>query len=149
MRDLTPSQKGAVAEAEIAAAATRLGLVVLRPLCDGSRYDLGIDVGSRVLRVQCKWAARTGDVLAVRSRTCRRASNGYVRTTYSGAEIDALAVYSADTDCCYLLPIADVEHLSTISLRLAPTGNKQASGVRWASDYELARTIERLIRDRP
>jgi PD-(D/E)XK endonuclease len=141
---LTTSQKGAAAEAEIAAAATRLGLVVLRPLCDGARYDLGIDVGSRIARVQCKWASLNGDVLTVRFRTCRRASEGYIRTTYSGEEIDALAVYSADTDRCYLLPIADVEHRSEISLRLAPVGNNQSRGVRWARDYELARTIERL-----
>jgi hypothetical protein len=35
MNELTPSQKGAVAEAAITAAAIQLGLVVLRPLCEG------------------------------------------------------------------------------------------------------------------
>lgn len=144
MSTLTPSQKGAIAEAEIAAAATRLGFVVLRPLCDGGRYDLGIDVGHRILRVQCKWASRRGDVLTVHTTTCRHTPQGYVRTTYSGDEIDAVAVYSADTDGCYLLPIADVERRSALSLRIAPTGNNQSRHVRWAQDYELGRSIERL-----
>jgi PD-(D/E)XK endonuclease len=54
MLDLSSTQKGAAAEAEIAAAAIRLGLVVLQPLGDGSRYDLVIDTGQRLLRVQCK-----------------------------------------------------------------------------------------------
>jgi hypothetical protein len=37
MNELTPSQKGAVAEAAITAASIQLGLVVLRPLCEGRR----------------------------------------------------------------------------------------------------------------
>lgn len=144
MSTLTTSQKGALAEAEIVAAATRLGFVVLRPLCDGGRYDLGIDVGPCILRVQCKWASRRGDVLMVYTTTCRHTPQGYVRTTYSGREIDAVAAYSADTDRCYLLSIAVVECQSAISLRLAPTGNNQSRYVRWARDYELGRSIERL-----
>jgi PD-(D/E)XK endonuclease len=143
VRDLTPSQKGAVAEAEIAAAATRLGLVVLRPLCDGARYDLGIDVGSRVLRVQCKWAARLEDVLMIHVTTCRHTPRGYLRTTYSDDEIDAVAAYSEATDRCYLLPIADIADRSAISLCLTPTRNNQAQGVRWAEDYELTRSMRR------
>jgi PD-(D/E)XK endonuclease len=56
MNDLTPSQKGAVAEAAITAAAIQLGLVVLRPLSEGGRYDLMIDLDPALLRVQCKLA---------------------------------------------------------------------------------------------
>jgi PD-(D/E)XK endonuclease len=62
--DLTPSQKGAVAEAAITAMVIQLGLVVLRPLCEGRRYDLAIDLEPELLRVQCKMARQ------------RRASNG-------------------------------------------------------------------------
>jgi len=63
MIELTPSQKGAAAEAEIAAAALRMRLQVLRPIGEGGRYDLAIDIGEKLLRVQCKWASRAGDVL--------------------------------------------------------------------------------------
>lgn len=45
MTELTPSQKGAAAEAEIAAAAIRMRLQVLRPVGEGGRYDLAIDIG--------------------------------------------------------------------------------------------------------
>jgi hypothetical protein len=48
--ELTPSQKGAAAEAAITA--MTIGLVVLRPLCEGSRYDLAIDLEPELLRVQ-------------------------------------------------------------------------------------------------
>jgi len=60
---LTTDQKGAIAESSIAAAAIKLGIGVLKPLSDGHRYDLVFDVGTRLLRVQCKWAVRRGDVV--------------------------------------------------------------------------------------
>jgi PD-(D/E)XK endonuclease len=143
VQTLTSSQKGAIAEAEIAAAAARLGLVVLRPLCDGTRYDICIDVRSQMLRVQCKWCSRIGDVLMVHLTTCRHTPRGYLRTTYSDDEIDAVAAYSPDTDRSYLLPIADVADRSVISLRVAPTRNQQEQGIRWAEHYELHRSIQR------
>jgi hypothetical protein len=143
MPELSSSRKGAVAEAEIAAAAIHLDLVVLRPLCEGGRYDLVLDTGSRLLRVQCKWASRHGNVLSARCVTSRHTPAGYVRSTYSAHEIDALAVYAPDTDGCYLIPAGEVEGHSTISLRLEPTGNNQATGVRWARDYELAASLAR------
>lgn len=143
MISLTSSQKGAAAEAHVTAAAAMLGLVVLRPLCDGGRYDLAIDIGERILRVQCKWASRQGDVLIVHCTTSRHTPRGYVRTTYSDSEVDALAVYSPDTDRCYILPIGDIEGLSAISLRVAPTGNNQSTNIRWAREYELEPSIRR------
>jgi hypothetical protein len=56
MNELTPSQKGAAAKAAIAAAVIQLGLTVLRPLCEGRRYDLVIDLEPELVRVQCKLA---------------------------------------------------------------------------------------------
>jgi hypothetical protein len=143
MRELTPSQKGAAAEAEVAAAAIRLDLVVLRPLCDGGRYDLVLDLGNQLLRVQCKWASRRDDVLLGRCITSRHTPHGYVRTSYSSAEVDAIALYSPDTDRCYLLPIQEAEGRSGISLRVGPTRNNQALHVRWAEDYEIEHSIRR------
>lgn len=109
--------------------------------CKGGRYDLVLDAGSRLLRVQCKWASRVGNVLSARCVTSRHTPAGYVRNTYSAAEIDAIAVYAPDTDGCYLIPVDEVEGRNTISLRLEPTGNNQATGVRWARDYELGTTL--------
>lgn len=143
MFDLTPSQKGAVAEAEIAAAAVRLDLLMLRPMAEGRRYDLAIDTGERFLRLQCKSAWRQGDVLIVPCNTNRHTPRGYVRTTYTAKEIDAIAAYSQDTDKCYLMPIRDVAGRTAISLRLAPTRNNQALHVRWARDYEFETSLRR------
>jgi hypothetical protein len=143
MTELTPSQKGAAAEAEIAAAAIRLRLQVLLPVGEGGRYDLAIDVGEKLLRVQCKWASRTGDVLNARCVTNRHTPHGYRTTTYTAAQIDAIAAYAPDTDRCYVIPIDEVEGRTVLSLRVAPTRNNQAQLVRWAKDYEFERAIER------
>jgi hypothetical protein len=143
MIELTPSQKGAAAEAEIAAAAIRLRLQVLRPVGEGGRYDLAIDIGEKLLRVQCKWASRQGYVLNARCVTSRHTPHGYIRTTYTADEIDAIAAYAPDTDRCYLIPVSEVESRTVLSLRLGPTRNNQAQLIRWAKDYQLEDAIKR------
>jgi PD-(D/E)XK endonuclease len=143
MPEWSTGQKGAIAETEIAAAATRLHLPVLRPVTEGGRYDIVIDLGTRLLRVQCKWASRIGDVLNVRCATSRHTPRGYIKTTYSADEVDAIAAYSSDTDRCYLIPIDKVDSMAAISLRLAPTRNNQATNVRWARDYEFETSLRR------
>jgi hypothetical protein len=149
MIGLTPSQKGAAAEAAITSAVIQLGLTVLRPLCEGRRYDLIVDLEPRLVRVQCKLARRTRGVLAIRLQTSRYTPNGYVRGCYSATEIDAVGAYSHELATCYLLPIGLVAGRSSLHLRLEPTGNNQADGINWARDYELEPVLERLRADQP
>jgi hypothetical protein len=146
MDHLTPSQKGAVAEARITGAAIELGLTVLRPLCEGRRYDLMIDLDPVLLRVQCKLARRLAGVLSVHLTTCRLTPRGYVRTCYTASEIDAVGVYSSELQRCFLVPIVEISGHRQIHLRLDPTRNNQAERVKWARDYEFAAVIDRLRR---
>jgi hypothetical protein len=143
VEDLTPSQKGAVAEAEIAAAAIRLGYVVLRPLVEGSRYDLVIDLQPRLLRVQCKWARDVGGALNVTLKTSRCTPRGYVRTSYAADEIDAVAAWSPSERTCFLIASHEAVGRRSLQLRVAPTLNGQATGVKWARDYDFAEAIAR------
>ena len=138
VRELTSSQKGGLAELKIAAAAADLGLDVYRPVIDGARCDLVFGIGTQLVRVQCKWAALKGDLVAVRIRTSRHSpSRGYVSTTYSAAEVDGIAAYCRDLDRCFYLPIEEFEHRSFAYLRLAPARNGQLIGVKMAVDYPL------------
>jgi hypothetical protein len=153
VRELTPSEKGAAAEAAIAAAAIELGLGVLRPLVEGRRYDLILDLDPDLVRVQCKWARRLEDVLSVNLNTSRFTPAGYVRTTYTPEQVDAIGVYSPELRRCFLIPIAEVAGGRGVYLRLNPTRNNQALRVRWARDYELETSVRRnwsahLPRDR-
>jgi PD-(D/E)XK endonuclease len=143
MLDVTPSQKGAVAEAAITTAALELGLTVLRPLCEGRRYDIVIDLEPRLLRVQCKLARELDGVLLVMTHTNRFTPHGYVSTKYTADEVDAVAAYAPRTRRCYLVPIDEVTSRRGIHLRLAPAKNNQAQGIRWARDYEFENSLRR------
>jgi len=87
---MTTDQKGAIAEACIAAAAVKLGIEVYRPIAEGGRYDMIFDLETRLLRVQCKWASRRGEVLVVSCQSARRCAEGFIRRPYTAAEVDAI-----------------------------------------------------------
>jgi hypothetical protein len=133
----TPGQKGAIAETAIAAEAVRLGIGVYRPVNDGERCDLIFNLHPQLVRVQCKWAARRGAVVVLRVGTSRLTPAGYLRTTYSEDEIDAVVGYCAELRQCYFLPIAMVAGKSYIHLRLSPSKNRQESRINWALDHQL------------
>jgi hypothetical protein len=135
---MTTNQKGAVAELAIALEASRLGIGVLRPLVEGVRYDLVFDLRDRLARVQCKWANKKGDVIAVQTGgNYHSPTKGYVRSTYAAREVDAVAAYCAATGGCYYLPIEEVAGLAYIHLRLNPARNSQRAGIRMAQQFEF------------
>jgi hypothetical protein len=142
---LTPSDKGAIAEAVIAAEAVKAGVRVWRPMSEGGRADLVFEIDDRFLRIQCKYASRRGDVIVVPTRTCRHTPRGYVRTTYDASEVDAIAVYCPDVEqSCYYLPIAGVAGRWEVRLRLAKARNNQEFAIRWAADFEFSGAIAQL-----
>lgn len=132
-----PNHKGNVAELAIAKEAADLGLSVLKPLTEHECYDLALDLGSQILRVQCKWANHTGDVVQIRVSKSRSSRRGYIRSTYQAGEIDALAAYCADLDRCYLLPVSMVAGKHVVHLRTSPARNNQRASINFAAEYEL------------
>jgi prevent-host-death family protein len=142
---LSSNDKGNIAEAAIVSAAIKAGVNVLKPQFEHGRYDLAFDLGERIHRVQCKWARLAGEVLIVNLTSSRRTSTGAeVRSTYSAAEIDAVAVYCEALDTSYLMPIRIVEGLRAIQLRLSAPKNGQQAGLNWAADYELPGAVAQL-----
>lgn len=137
---LTTTQKGLVAETAIVHECAKRGIGVARPLAD-SGYDLILDLGTQLLRIQCKWAVRRGEVIAVSTRRCRRGKQGHIHRSYADDEIDAIAAYCPETGCCYLLPRELSVDRALVQLRLAPARNNQTVGIRWARDYELGATL--------
>jgi PD-(D/E)XK endonuclease len=129
--------KGAIAEAAISLEASKLAFVVLRPQSEGRRYDIVIDVGPRLLRVQCKWGRLHGNVIVVETSTRRLTPHGYVHTTYGRQEVDGVAAYCQELERCFWLPIELVAGRRGFSLRLVPTANNQALAINWASDYDF------------
>lgn len=61
---MTTNQKGAITEAAIVYAALGRGIDVYEPIGEGGRYDLIFDLGTRLVRVQCKAAVRRREARA-------------------------------------------------------------------------------------
>jgi hypothetical protein len=84
------------------------------------------------------------DVVIVRTRTSRLTPDGYVRTTYSANEVDAIAAYCQALEQCVFLPIEEVAGLSVVHLRLRPAKNNQKAMIKMADDYDLDKMVARL-----
>jgi PD-(D/E)XK nuclease superfamily protein len=142
---LTTDQKGAIAEAEITAAAIQLGVGVYKPVMEGGRFDLVLEMGSRPHRVQCKFARLHGEVVRVCCYSTRRAREGLRKRVYRVAEVDLIAVYCLDLDRCFLLSGDEFDGRTQIDLRVEPCRNNQRTGVNRAADFDFAARLPALM----
>jgi PD-(D/E)XK endonuclease len=113
---------------------------LLVPFGENTRYDLVIDDGKTLARVQCKTGRLRGGaiVFAVTSTYGHHRNPITVRRAYSG-EIDYFAIYCPETTGVYLVPISEVPTRSIARLRVVPARNGQEKRIRHAADYEIAR----------
>ena len=128
---------GDVSEACVLAELVKAGYAVSRPFGENCRYDLVIDDGVTLSRVQVK-TGRLRDGVIVFNCCSTHGHRRSAATTqpYTG-QIELLAVYCPETEKVYLLPEADLTR-SKIQLRVVPARNNQLKTIRWASTYELA-----------
>ncbi|HTD36916.1 MAG TPA: group I intron-associated PD-(D/E)XK endonuclease [Candidatus Limnocylindrales bacterium] len=128
---------GDISEAHVIAAFAKLGYHVLLPFGENHRYDLVVDDGERLFRVQVKTGRlrRDGTVIEY-SCSSSHAHRGGASRPYFG-EIDYLAVYCPGTQKVYLLPEKELT-ATRAHLRLSPPRNNMSKSIRWASRYELA-----------
>ena len=131
------NEKGAIAEMAIALEAVRHGIGVLKPLSERQRYDLGLEVGGRLMRAQCKWGRLENEVIKMRLGTSRYTPRGYVRTRYTIDDVDAFAVYCEPLASCYLIPLSEVGTKTCLHLRVGEVRNGQRAGLNFAADYEF------------
>ena len=116
------------------------GYGLLVPFGENTRYDLVIEEGNRLAKVQCKSGRlRQG---AVRWSMCsnyahHRAPHA-VRRDYLG-EVDYFGVYCMETGGVYLIPIEDAPLRREGALRVDPPRNHQRKFIRYAAQYEIGR----------
>jgi PD-(D/E)XK endonuclease len=114
------------------------GFHVSVPFGENTRYDLLIDDGSTLGRVQCKnGRLRSG---AIRFATC--SSYGHhrdpltARRDYHG-QVDYFAIFCPETRGVYLVPIEDLPVKVSAALRVDETRNGQKRGIRRADRYHV------------
>lgn len=126
-------EKGNLSEAKILAAFVAAGYLLSVPFGSGHKYDLIVDDSTCLFRVQCKTGRVKDGVLLFNAYS--QSGNGSSKMSYRGLA-DLFAVLNPDNDQIYLVPVGEVGE-TEVSLRLAPTVNKQAQRVRWAEFYLL------------
>jgi hypothetical protein len=126
---------GDQSELEVAVALARAGYLVSKPLGDSHRYDLIIDDGSRLYRVQVKTGRLRGGSVRAACYSSHAHRGGTMRS-YRG-EVDFIGVFCPETGDVYLVPESEIVD-SKMHLRVAPTINRQDKHIRWASRFKLA-----------
>jgi hypothetical protein len=142
---LTTDQKGAAAESAIAHAAIKLGVGVYKPLFEGGRYDLILEISSTLLRVQCKWPPVQEGVVLVRCYSCRRAREGLRKRCYTATEVDVIAAYCAELNRSFLIRADRFDGRRELMLRLAPSRNNQRARINWADDFAFDARLRDLL----
>jgi PD-(D/E)XK endonuclease len=104
------------------------------------RYDLVIDDGRSLARIQCT----TGRLQegGVRWKACSSYAhhrNPTIAERDYAREIDYFAVYCPETAGVYLIPIEDASLRAKGTLRVHPPRNNQRRFIRLASDYQIGR----------
>ena len=132
--------KGEITESIVLARLVELGYKCLIPWGHDHRYDIAIDDGGKLVRVQCKTARYIEERSCIEFNTAityaRVGGKPHIRKGYQG-QADYFGVYSPDTGKVYWVPVDDVPIGSKGLLRLHATKNNQQKGVKWAKDYEL------------
>lgn len=126
---------GDLSELEVAVALARVGYIVSKPLGDSHRYDLIIDDGQTLSRVQVKTGRLTSGAIRVSCCSSHTHRGGAPRP-YRG-QIEYIGVFCPQTGEVYLVPESDIVD-SYMHLRVDPTVNRQDRNIRWASRYKLA-----------
>jgi PD-(D/E)XK endonuclease len=117
-----------------------LGLGVLVPFGENTRYDLVIDDGRSLSKVQCKTGRlRNGAVRwSVCSNYAHHRNPRVAQRDYQG-EVDFFGVYCPETEGVHLVPIAELPVRRKGTLRVEPAKNSQRKFIRPASEYEIGR----------
>ena len=132
---ITTNTKGQLAVSKAELRAFELGFLPSRPLFD-ARYDLIIDNGSQLSRIQVKYAdgkpSNTHGSVVVKLEYTDRKKNNY---TYQESEVDALIVYIPKIDKLCFFPKRVFVGKRKLSIRIEKSKNNQIKGVIAAEAY--------------
>jgi len=146
MLDIT-QQKGTVTELHCILDLTNLGIRVLTPFDDSSKYDIVADLGNKFIKIQCKtasWAKETmQEHTAFEINTCCQTTNtkSTTRHKYSADDIDYFYTWFEGQG--YLVSINEATGVSfRWRYEYPSTGQKQ--GIHIAENYKIEEVISAI-----
>ena len=133
---MNTKHKGDASSAAILAALVALGQTVSVPWGENAAYDLVLDTGGTLLRVQCKTGRLRGGRIVFQTSSVYRVGGRYTKFAY-GDRVDRWAVYCPDNGKVYLIPAADVPNASQATLHLEAPKVRNRYGYKLAAAYEV------------
>lgn len=132
--------RGDETEAKILHTLLSRGYSVSVPFGDNDKYDLIVDSGTELYRIQCKTAWQNKEETIRFNTHSQTTSDGsYHEQTYLDA-IDAFVVRYPATETLYWI---DIEEATTQKMELRFDASIDHPAINWASDYEFDGTIPR------
>ena len=132
---MNTQEKGQVAQLKVELRTLEKGFIASRPVID-SRYDLVIDDGIKLWKVQIKYVdskPKTSEVVNVDLRKYP-GNDTRKRRVYTKKEIDAVIAYIPKIDILCWLPPELFDGKVGVYLRIGPAKNSQKKGVHFAHD---------------
>ena len=133
-----PKDIGDRSQLAVILALKEVGYHVLLPMGENTRYDLAIERGGRIHRVQCKTGHyKNGAVTFRTASSYYHHPNPKMPAKHYRGQVDFFGVYCVESGAVYLVPIDALAADNYATLRVDPPRNNQLQRVRWARDYEI------------
>jgi hypothetical protein len=129
-------QKGELAVLAVCKRCMEKGIWVSRPVVEGCRYDLILDDGHELTKIQIKYVSAKNGVARVSLRKVNNGKGYLNKRLYTSNEIDLVLVYIPESDKVYYIPPYLFEEKTEVSLRLEPPKKQMLKVIRMAEDFE-------------
>lgn len=115
-----------------------LGFCVLKPVGDRMPYDLAVDRGDRLIRLQVKSAWKQKDMYVVDTRRTKTNRKRMLRSRYVSTDFDFAIFYIEDLDVFYVMPIDEFnKYKSGIALVEAQTRQRRPRSFYYREAWDL------------
>ena len=97
-----------IAESAVATELLKRGFRVLRPVGDRLPYDLAVDAGHRLIRIQVKsaWYESAKGLYTVDTRRTKTNRRRMLRARYTAKDFDFAILHIPSENAYYILPVA-------------------------------------------
>lgn len=108
------------------------------------QYDLLVDIGNKIIKVQIKTCHLTKDESGIEFNVSSLTHNneGYTRRVYSENSVDYFMTYYEGN--YYLVPFSQCG-VGVKKLRFTPPANGQRKGISFASDFLIEKILEEVV----
>ena len=130
-------KKGGIAQAKAEIRALEKGYLISKPIIEGARYDMIVDDGEKLQKVQVKYTSvkQTKSQGSVTVDFRKTSNNGKLKEGYTKEEVDAIVVYIPQIDELCWFPIEILEGKTTLTIRYERPKNSQTKNIYLAEDY--------------